>query len=100
MLSRPPLAYLPVRSCSVYTVIFIPPAEDGLIPPNAVKFRKQAIEYLNAFRKDLDTFIMVPDEKTLAKAKTASAKMVDGLPPVLFKVVKEAPTPEGYDRNK
>lgn len=84
----------------MYTVIFIPPAEDGLIPPSAVKFRKQAIDYLNAFRKDLDTFIEVPDETTLAKAKAASAKMVDGLPPILFKVVKEAPKPEGYEKSK
>jgi len=54
---------------SVYTVIFIPPADDGTIPPSALKYRKQAIEYLKAYRTDLDALISVADENLLTKAK-------------------------------
>ena len=54
---------------SVYTVIFIPPADDGTIPPSALKYRKQAIEYLKAYRTDLDALISVADDNLLTKAK-------------------------------
>ena len=54
---------------SVYTTIFIPPADDGTIPPSAIKYRKQALEFLKAYRNDLDALINVADNDLLAKAK-------------------------------
>lgn len=81
---------------SVYTVVFIPASDDGSQPPNALKYRKEAIDYLNSFRSDLDIFIKVADADRLAKAQTVAAGRIKDLPPVLFKVTKEAPKPAGY----
>lgn len=81
---------------SVYTVVFIPASDDGSQPPNALKYRKEAIDYLKSFRNDLDLFIKVADSDRLAKAQTIANSRIKDLPPVLFKVVKEAPKPAGY----
>lgn len=57
---------------SVYTTIFIPPADDGTIPPSALKYRKQALEFLKAYRSDLDALINVADNDLLVKAKVTT----------------------------
>ena len=61
---------------SVYTTIFIPPADDGTIPPSALKYRKQALEFLKAYRSDLDALINVADDGLLAKAKVTSKSTI------------------------
>eukprot|EP01039_Chlorochromonas_danica_P000327 gene327-351_t len=69
---------------TVYTCVFIP-SEDGSIPPNAMKYRKQAKEFYEAFNQDADILIKVATTEQLTKAQRLASDRISKLPVVLFK---------------
>ncbi|CAM9168556.1 unnamed protein product [Ectocarpus sp. 12 AP-2014] len=70
---------------SVYTIIFIPADADGVLPPGAEKYLKQAYGFYDDINKVLDFYIdLVPPETKAAAEKLLPAKRAP-LPGFLFK---------------
>lgn len=69
---------------TVYTCVFIP-SDDGAVPPNAEKYRKQAYDFYDSFNNDIDLILKIANEEQLNKANQLADKKLQQLPPVLFK---------------
>eukprot|EP00904_Undaria_pinnatifida_P005669 jgi/Undpi1/2231/HiC_scaffold_12.g05617.m1 len=70
---------------SVYTIIFIPADADGVLPPGAEKYLKQAYGFYDDINKVLDFYIgLVPPETKKAAEKMLPDKRAP-LPKFLFK---------------
>lgn len=70
---------------SVYTIIFIPADADGVLPPGAEKYLKQAYGFYDDINKVLDFYIgLAPPETKAAAEKLLPAKRTP-LPKFLFK---------------
>ncbi|CAM9127188.1 unnamed protein product [Choristocarpus tenellus] len=70
---------------SVYTIIFIPGDADGVLPPGAEKYLKQAYGFYDSVLKLLDFYITLVPPETQDKAKAILPAKMAALPKFLFK---------------
>ncbi|CAM9136984.1 unnamed protein product [Discosporangium mesarthrocarpum] len=70
---------------SVYTIIFIPGDENGVLPPGAEKYLKQAYGYYNDILQLFDFYITLVPPDTQEKAKALLPAKKADLPKFLFK---------------
>eukprot|EP01038_Epipyxis_sp_PR26KG_P009474 gene9474-12763_t len=68
---------------TVYTCVFIP-SDDGEIPPNAIKYRKQSVDFYNSFNSDVDTILKVASPSQLDSAQKLADVIIKGLPTTLL----------------
>ena len=69
---------------TIYTLVFIPPAEDGERPPNALKYVKEADDYYDAFFSDLEKLKALGSDDQRAKARSDADSKAKGFPVKLF----------------
>ncbi|KAG5182218.1 hypothetical protein JKP88DRAFT_348934 [Tribonema minus] len=78
---------------SIYTVIFIPPGEDGSLPKGSDKYFNQADVYYDQSVHMLDVFISLAPEDVRERARAKAEARVKELPRFLFKEFTAAGRP-------
>ena len=63
-----------------YTIHYV-----GLIPPSAIKYRNEAINYYNLFNNDLTNLLKLGNKSQLIKAQSIADNVINEAPKFLFK---------------
>lgn len=69
---------------TIYMLVFIPPADDGTQPPDAVKYVKEAEVFNATFYTDVEKLLALGSDGQRVTAQTAAAERVKTLLPKLF----------------
>jgi hypothetical protein len=57
----------------------------GTVPPSAEKYRTEATNYYNSFKKDIDVLLRLANESQLKSAQAKAELLTADLPKFLFK---------------
>jgi len=75
---------------TIYTLVFIP-AEEGDIPPSAVKYQKQVVDFYNSLNSDLETLSKAATAAQIEAAAVQSEAELKKLPTFLFRLPSAKP---------